>query len=141
MKLFWTLLPSLYFIHNTHTVTAQPTEGQTTGKLVQDDQHDSHDGNDDGEAFKDFIAHPKTQTCSADVHSRPFNNQIRGVNLGGWMVLEPWITPSMFYQFLGGDETSTAGDIYTFCKVLGPEEGNKQPVSYTHLTLPTICSV
>ncbi len=26
---------------------------------------------------------------------------IIGVNLGGWMVLEPWITPSLFYQFLG----------------------------------------
>jgi len=23
-----------------------------------------------------------------------------GVNLGGWMVLEPWIAPSLFYQFL-----------------------------------------
>ena len=38
----------------------------------------------------------------------PFNHQIRGVNLGGWMVLEPWITPSIFYQFLGGNETTTA---------------------------------
>ena len=25
-----------------------------------------------------------------------------GVNAGGWMVLEPWITPSLFYRFLGG---------------------------------------
>ena len=24
-----------------------------------------------------------------------------GTNIGGWMVLEPWITPSMFYRFLG----------------------------------------
>mgnify|MGYP006115819401 CR=1 FL=1 len=23
-----------------------------------------------------------------------------GTNAGGWMVLEPWITPSLFYQFL-----------------------------------------
>ena len=42
------------------------------------------------------------------------------------MVLEPWITPSLFYQFLGGDETSTAMDMYSFCEVLGPVEGNKQ---------------
>ena len=42
------------------------------------------------------------------------------------MVLEPWITPSMFYQFIGGAENSTAFDIYTFCKVLGPTEGNRQ---------------
>jgi len=24
-----------------------------------------------------------------------------GVNIGGWMVLEPWITPSLFYRWLG----------------------------------------
>ena len=41
-------------------------------------------------------------------------------------MLEPWITPSLFYQFLGGDETNTAMDHYSFCEVLGPEEGNKQ---------------
>ncbi len=76
--------------------------------------------------YKHFEAHNETQTCSADTHATPFNNQIRGVNLGGWMVLEPWITPSLFYQFLGGDENTTATDIYSFCAVLGPEEGNKQ---------------
>lgn len=81
---------------------------------------------DDSMEFKHFIAHNANQTCSADSHARPFNNQIRGVNLGGWMVLEPWITPSLFYQFLGGDENNTAFDTYTFCEVLGPEEGNKQ---------------
>jgi glucan 1,3-beta-glucosidase len=42
------------------------------------------------------------------------------------MVLEPWITPSLFYQFLGGNETAVAMDHYSFCEVLGPEEGNKQ---------------
>ncbi len=26
------------------------------------------------------------------------NFKFRGVNLGGWLVLEPWITPSLFYQ-------------------------------------------
>lgn len=26
---------------------------------------------------------------------------IVGTNIGGWMVLEPWITPSLFYRFLG----------------------------------------
>ena len=65
-------------------------------------------------------------TCAADEHARPFNNQIRGVNLGGWMVLEPWITPSLFYQFLSGREGTAAFDTYTFCEVLGAEEANKQ---------------
>lgn len=65
-------------------------------------------------------------TCINDPHYNPFNQQIRGVNLGGWMVLEPWITPSLFYQFLGKDKDNTAMDTYTFCQVLGPEEGNRQ---------------
>jgi len=33
---------------------------------------------------------------------------------------------SLFYQFLGKDETTTAVDTYTFCEVLGAEEANKQ---------------
>ena len=24
-----------------------------------------------------------------------------GTNIGGWQVLEPWITPTLFYRFLG----------------------------------------
>ena len=76
--------------------------------------------------FRHFLAHNQTMTCSADEHARPFNNQIRGVNLGGWMVLEPWITPSLFYQFLSGGENSTAFDTYTFCQVLGATEANRQ---------------
>ena len=31
----------------------------------------------------------------------PNKYHLRGVNIGSWMVLEPWITPSMFFQFLG----------------------------------------
>lgn len=33
---------------------------------------------------------------------------VRGVNLGGWLVLEPWITPGIF-------ATSIAADEYTYC--------------------------
>lgn len=36
-----------------------------------------------------------------DVTEDPNGYHLRGVNLGSWMVLEPWITPSMFFQFLG----------------------------------------
>lgn len=57
----------------------------------------------------------------------------RGTNLGGWFVLEPWLTPSLFYQFLGaygkwGDDAPNhvAVDSYSFCKVLGPSESNLQ---------------
>lgn len=63
---------------------------------------------------------------------------MRGTSLGGWLVLEPWITPSLFYQFLGVSEklhginnaTSivdrVAIDSLTFCKALGAKEANRQ---------------
>ena len=41
---------------------------------------------------------------------------IRGVNLGGWLVSEPWITPSLFEQAGEG-----AIDEYTLCQILGKE--------------------
>ena len=42
------------------------------------------------------------------------------------MVLEPWITPSLFYRFLGlnNNEQKVAIDSYTLCESLGPEKGN-----------------
>lgn len=40
---------------------------------------------------------------------------IRGVNLGGWLVLERWITPSLFAGTKAADE-------YTLCETLGPEK-------------------
>jgi len=64
------------------------------------------------EDFLHFLAYNESRSCSGDAHALPFNNQIRGVNLGGWMVLEPWITPSLFYQFLGKDEKTTAVDMH-----------------------------
>jgi len=51
---------------------------------------------------------------------------VTGTNIGGWMVLEPWITPSLFYRFLGKTkEEGVALDSYTFCETLGPVNGNK----------------
>ena len=57
--------------------------------------------------------------------SSAFSKPQIGVNLGGWMVLEPWITPSLFYRFLDKPEGQTAMDSWTFCESLGPVEGNK----------------
>lgn len=52
---------------------------------------------------------------------------IRGVNIGGLFVLEPWITPSLFYQFLNNNDQKIIGmDTYTFCQSLGPIEGRRQ---------------
>lgn len=43
---------------------------------------------------------------------RPSGKKLRGVNLGGWLVLEKWITPSVFQGLQATDETS-------FCVELG----------------------
>lgn len=40
--------------------------------------------------------------------------KLRGVNLGGWLLLEKWITPSVFEGLAATDET-------TYCAELGPE--------------------
>jgi len=48
---------------------------------------------------------------------------IRGVNLGGWLVLEPWIKPSLFEQF---PEHLNVGDEYNFCLQLGREAAERQ---------------
>ena len=50
---------------------------------------------------------------------------ITGTNIGGWLVLEPWITPSLFYRFLGKSKGEVGMDSWTFCEALGPEEGNR----------------
>jgi hypothetical protein len=40
-------------------------------------------------------------TCQKKGHN---HFHLTGTALGGWLVLEPWITPSLFYQFLGETE-------------------------------------
>ena len=49
----------------------------------------------DEEFFDDFIARSDTQTCTADAHARPFNQQVRGVCLGGKYDLDE--TSSSFF--------------------------------------------
>jgi glucan 1,3-beta-glucosidase len=47
-----------------------------------------------------------------------YNNQkVRGVNIGGWLLTEPWITPSL-YDAAG----EAAVDEWTYCETLGKEE-------------------
>lgn len=40
------------------------------------------------------------------VFEHKFGKKLRGVNLGGWLVLEKWITPSVFKDLQATDETS-----------------------------------
>jgi len=45
--------------------------------------------------------------------------KLRGVNLGGWLVLEKWITPSLFEGLQAADET-------TYCVELGEAEATRR---------------
>jgi glucan 1,3-beta-glucosidase len=55
----------------------------------------------------------------AHAETSPKSTKIHGVNLGGWLVLEKWIAPSLF----AGEQ---AADEYTLCQVLGKEKASKQ---------------
>lgn len=55
----------------------------------------------------------------------PYGSQkVRGVNLGGWLVLEPWITPSLF----DNTDDSRIVDEWTF----GQYAPNAQAVLQQH---------
>lgn len=47
------------------------------------------------------------------------HSKVYGVNLGGWFVLEPWITPSLFAEWSTNQQ---AKDEYTYTQTLGKEE-------------------
>jgi hypothetical protein len=77
------------------------------------------------------VAHVCTPRAGGSEQLNDF--YFRGTSLGGWLVLQPWITPSLFYQFLGasmkwGDDAPrhVGLDTLTFCRSLGKEEANKQ---------------
>ena len=54
------------------------------------------------------------------------NKAMIGSNIGGWLVIEPWITPSLFYRFLGKTHSEGVGiDSSSFCEALGAKEANK----------------
>ena len=56
-------------------------------------------------------------TPSPTGSSKPY--KLRGVNLGGWLVLEKWITPSLFTGLKATDET-------TWCAELGKVEATRR---------------
>lgn len=51
------------------------------------------------------------------------NDKVRGVNLGGWLVLEPWITPSIFSEWA---DSQTVKDEYTYTQTLGKDEATSR---------------
>ncbi|PBP22472.1 putative Glucan 1,3-beta-glucosidase [Diplocarpon rosae] len=51
------------------------------------------------------------------------SQKVRGVNLGGWFVLEPWITPSIFSDWANGGGVV---DEYTYTATLGKSEASRR---------------
>ena len=52
------------------------------------------------------------------------SNALYGVNIGGWLVLEPYITPSLFEAF-GGDDSTKPVDEYHFCQAYGSDQASE----------------
>ena len=46
---------------------------------------------------------------------------IRGVNTGGWLLLEPWITPYLFEEVNYGDNLDKIVDEYTYADIVDPD--------------------
>nr|ACP74152.2 exo-beta-1,3-glucanase [Cyberlindnera saturnus] len=66
------------------------------------------------------LSSPIPSQGGAQIYKRSFNYQtdkLRGVNIGGWLVLEPYITPSLFEVF--GDNIPV--DEYHYHQYLGAE--------------------
>ena len=49
------------------------------------------------------------------------DHKIRGVNLGGWLLLEPWITPSIFEEVNVGENQGKIVDEYTYAQYVDKE--------------------
>ena len=56
----------------------------------------------------------------------PAHTQVRGVSLGGWLILEPWITPTIFDN-TGNDSII---DEWTFCEM--QDRGTAQAALQNH---------
>ncbi|KAE8352809.1 glycoside hydrolase superfamily [Aspergillus coremiiformis] len=67
-----------------------------------------------------LAAGTRAATIRLDPRANSFDysgDKVRGVNLGGWLVLEPWITPSIF-----DDVGDGAVDEWTLTEILGQDE-------------------
>lgn len=56
------------------------------------------------------------------------NFHYKGVALGGWLILEPYITPSLFLEFnkTSGKESDIPIDEHSYCKKLGYKEAEQR---------------
>ena len=61
-------------------------------------------------------------------NSQTISDKIYGVNIGGWLVLEPYITPSLFEAFRTNphNDDGIPVDEYHFCQKLGYENAKER---------------
>ncbi|TID13154.1 hypothetical protein CANINC_005010 [Pichia inconspicua] len=87
-----------------------------------DDYFDEYDA-ENIDSFVDEDDDDEEDTLDSDIQSS-FNynrEKIVGVNLGGWLVTEPFISPSLYEEASSdGTEEGTPIDEYNYCKQLGP---------------------
>ncbi|OWB63271.1 hydrolase activity, acting on glycosyl bonds protein [[Candida] boidinii] len=65
------------------------------------------------------------------VYNYTSGSKIQGVNLGGWLLLEPYITPNLFWNATDDpsnrdNEDEVPIDEYHYCEKLGKEEAEKR---------------
>ena len=80
-------------------------------------------------------AHKKHKSSIHLTHSEKnlsnCQDKIRGVNLGGWLVLEPWITPSIFEEVNNGKFSLTPiVDEYTYNQHVPREKASSRLEKY-----------
>lgn len=70
---------------------------------------------------RESISNARNRHSKRDLKFNFGHDKVRGVNLGGWLVLEPWITPSIFEA-----TPDHVIDEYTYGKQYGQNEGYKR---------------
>lgn len=69
------------------------------------------------------FVHEENKKRYYDYDHGSLGEPIRGVNIGGWLLLEPYITPSLFEAFRTNDDNDEGipVDEYHFCQYLGKD--------------------
>lgn len=79
-----------------------------------------------------FVSSDKLSKRYYDYGDDSANDPVRGVNIGGWLVLEPYITPSLFEAFRTNDynDDGIPVDEYHYCEYLGTDEAMHRLVDH-----------
>lgn len=101
------------------------TEKFKRGNIEENDDDEQNSFEEDSEESEETLKEEdKDEITQSYAATHIFDYQttkINGVNLGGWLVTEPFITPSLYERASSdGTEANTPIDEYNFCLSLGP---------------------